>query len=80
MGGKVDVGPDKDHPECPFLGQCKEVQHLSLAELTRLVVEVEAKAEKEGRAGVVLVKLRAGKGRATPLLVVQTEKSWRALS
>ena len=72
-GGKVDVR------SLNILGQCKEVAALSLAEITRLVLEIEAEADRVGKAGVLFVKLRSGKGHATPLLVVQTERSWRSL-
>lgn len=73
MPGLVDVESDR------FIGQVKEVAALPLAELTRLVVGIEAEATKVGKAGVVFVKLRAGRGVTTPLLVVQSEASWRAL-
>ena len=72
QGGKVDVKSDR------ILGQCKLVQALSLAEMTRLVVEIEAEAEKVGKRGMLFVKLRSGKGRPTPLLVVMSGAKWRA--
>ena len=69
-GHKVDVKSEA------FLGQCKEVAHMSLAEITRLVVEIEAEAEKVGKRGVLFVKLRLGKGNPSPLLVIMSEKNW----
>jgi hypothetical protein len=69
-GHKVDVKGET------FLGQCKETKTLSLAQMTDLVMEIEAEAEKVGKRGVLFVKLRSGKGSATPLLCVMSEKNW----
>lgn len=40
---------------------------------------MEALAVPWGKVGVVVVKRRAGRGQATPRLVVLTETSWGAL-
>jgi hypothetical protein len=62
------------------LGQCKLVKTLSLAALSALADEVAREALPKYKAGVVVVKLRKGKGRPTPMLVVCTADVWRALN
>ena len=72
-GHKIDVESDQ------YAGQCKEVQELSLAQLTRLVAEIDAEASRMsfGKRGLVFVKLRSGRGHPTPTLVVQSAASWK---
>lgn len=53
-------------------GQCKHVRRLSLAELTALAESVARDPRAKHKLGVVGVKLRQGRGRATPPLVVLT--------
>jgi hypothetical protein len=73
-GGPVDV-------EAPsVVAQVKHVKRLSLAELERLAVEAEREGRARGKAGVVVVKRRAGSGRATPRLVVMAEDVWTTAS
>jgi hypothetical protein len=69
-GGPIDV-ENQD-----VVAQCKLVQELSLAELTRLVVAIETVAKTRGKRGVVFVKLRAGRGHETPLLAVVDASRW----
>lgn len=73
QGGDVDVEGEQ------WAGQCKLVKTMPLAELVRQVVRIETAAGKKGKSGVLFVKLRAGKGNVTPMLVIQSEESWRAL-
>jgi len=62
------------------IGQCKLVKRLSLEALTQLAEEMEREALPRHKAGVVVVKVRRGKGRASPVLVVCTEAVWRHLN
>ncbi len=72
-GGRVDV-------ESPtVVAQVKHVQRLSLAQLEALAVEMERIGEERGKVGIMVVKRRAGRGTATPRLVVMTEGVWRGL-
>lgn len=72
-GGPVDV-------ESPtILAQVKHVQRLSLTRLETLAIEMEVLTIPRSKVGVVVVKRRAGRGQATPRLVVLTETSWGAL-
>jgi hypothetical protein len=70
-------GIDCEGPRC--VAQVKERRSLSLAELTRLALDAEAEGVARDKAGVVIVKLSAGQGRATPFLVVATAAVWRRL-
>jgi len=73
QGGLVDV-------ESPtIVAQVKHRKVASLAELERLALEMEAVGDARQKAGVVVVKRRAGKGTPTPRLVVLTERVWRRL-
>lgn len=72
-GRRVDVEGHR------YLCQVKHRRVCSLAEPERLAVELEALGSKEGKAGLVVVKRRAGQGRRTPRLVVMTERVWRGL-
>jgi hypothetical protein len=74
QGGLVDV-ESKD-----FVVQVKERKALSLAELTKLVEEIEGIAQAKGKAGLVAVKVRKGRGNPTPLLIVQSATQWRRLA
>jgi hypothetical protein len=73
-GRRVDVGSPG------YVCQVKHRRVCSLAELERLAVELERLGEAEGKAGLVVVKRRAGRGQATPRLVVMTEPVWRRLA
>lgn len=65
-----------------FCGQVKHVKRLSLPELARLAQEVERIGFQASppRIGVVVVKLKAGRGYPTPRLIVLTEAAWRELN
>jgi hypothetical protein len=66
-GGRVDV-------EAPgVVAQVKAVRRLPLAQLEALAVEIAAIGQQRGKAGLVVVKRRAGKGRDSPRLVVMAE-------
>lgn len=73
-GRRVDVeGP-------AYLCQVKHRRVCSLAELERLALELERLGEAEGKAGLVVVKRRAGRGQPTPRLILMTEPVWRRLA
>lgn len=79
IGGKrfwANAGERLDVESDEFRGQCKLVQRLSLAELTALAEEMARDREK---FGVVFTKLRAGKGRQTPILVTMTAQTFSEL-
>ncbi len=72
-GGRIDVESARD------LAQVKNVARLSLAELEALAVEIAAIGEQRGKLGLLVVKRRAGRGQATPRLIVFTEGVWQAM-
>jgi len=74
VGGPLDFETER------YVGQVKHVQRLSLAGLERLAVEVERLGDTRGKAGVVIVKRRAGCGHATARLVVMTDEGFRRLA
>ncbi len=73
-GGRIDA----ESPQ--IVAQVKHVKRLSLAELEALAVEMATLGAKRGKAGVVLVKRRAGSGKPTHRLVVMTQAVFEALS
>lgn len=62
------------------VAQCKLVKRLSLEELTQLAETAERQAAPKLKAGVVAVKCRRGSGRASPTLIVMTERMWRYMN
>ena len=72
-GGRVDV-------ESPHVvAQVKNVQRLSLGQLEALAVEMEELGAEKGKLGLVVVKRRAGRGTATPHLIVMTQAVFEML-
>ncbi len=76
----ANSGHRLDFETSSALGQCKLVKTLSLASLSALAEEVAREALPKQKAGVVCVKLRKGRGRPTPMLVVCTADVWQALN
>ncbi len=72
-GGRIDA----ESPQ--IVAQVKHVKRLSLAELEALAVEMATLGAKRGKVGVVVVKRRAGRGTATPRLVVMCEATFERL-
>ena len=64
VGGPVDVESDE------VVAQVKHVKVLPLPELERLATEIRHIGLERGKAGIVIVKRRSGKGKETPWLVV----------
>ena len=58
------------------VGQCKQVQRMSLSELSDLAEEMEREGMARRKWGVVCTKVRRGKGRKSPMLVVMTAEMW----
>jgi len=75
-GGRVDVEADG------HLIQVKERKRLSLAHAEALAVELERLAFQKSppALGTLWVKRSAGRGVATPWLIVMTEATWVALT
>ncbi len=70
QGDRVDV-------ESPiYVVQVKERKSLSLEILTQLVEEMELIGKSRGKLGLVAVKVRRGRGKVSPLLIVQSAKQW----
>lgn len=74
VGGAVDCESDG------WCVQVKERRTLSLAGLEALALEIERVAFQRQKLGAVMVKRSAGRGRATPWLVVVTEAVWREMN
>ncbi len=72
-GGRMDV--EGSH----VVAQVKHIRQLSLAQLEALAVEMEELGAEKGKLGLVVVKRRAGRGTATPRLVVMTQEVWERL-
>ena len=73
----ANVGARLDFEGPTWVGQCKSVRTLSLAQLEALALEMERLAFQKGKLGAVIVKRSAGHGSATPHLIVITEAVWR---
>lgn len=74
MGGPVDVeGP-------VFIAQVKERKTLSLAALEALALEIERQGELKTKAGIVMVKRSAGRGKETPWIIVMTATTFRLVN
>jgi hypothetical protein len=83
MGGKrhwANSGERLDFESDTTIGQCKLVKVLSLEALTQLAEEMAREALPKQKAGVVVVKVRRGRGRPSPMLVVCTAPVWEALN
>lgn len=70
QGGRVDVESNQ------YVVQVKERKSLSLEALTKLVEEMETIGKTRGKRGLVAVKVRRGRGRSSPLLIVQSAVQW----
>ncbi|MBI4637615.1 MAG: hypothetical protein HY727_14815 [Candidatus Rokubacteria bacterium] len=77
----ANVGGPLDFEGPGYVGQVKHVRRLPLAALEGLAGEVEriGLSRTPPKAGVVVVKRRAGRGQRTTRLVVMTEAAFRAL-
>lgn len=73
-GGFVDCESDS------YVIQVKERGRCSLTELETLALEIDRVATQKQKAGLILVKRSAGRGHATPWLVVMTAATFRHLN
>ena len=83
FGGKrhwANSGERLDFESSTAIGQVKLVRRLSLDALTTLAEEMAREALPKQKAGVVVVKVRRGKGRKSPMLVVCTAEVWAAVN
>jgi len=69
-GGPIDV----ESPQ--YIVQAKERRSLSLEALTQLVEEIEGIAKAKCKHGLLAVKVRRGKGKYSPILIIQTAEQW----
>jgi hypothetical protein len=75
FGGKrhwANSGERVDFESEWAIGQCKLVKVLSLEQLTSLAEEMQAEGSNKNKLGVVCVKVRRGRGKPSPTLVVMT--------
>lgn len=72
-GEQIDVEGPKT------VAQCKLVQRLSLESLSQLAEMAERHGIQKRKAGVVAVKVRRGRGRSSPTLIVMTADMWRSM-
>lgn len=75
IGGKrypANSGHEVDCEGPTIVAQCKLVSRLSLEELTTLAETARSEGIARGKAGLVAVKVRRGKGHPSPALVVMT--------
>lgn len=62
-----------------FVAQAKLVQRMSLDELTALAEGIALHGKARGKLGLVGVKVRRGVGVKSPVLVVMTDETFKAL-
>ena len=74
QGGPIDCESDA------YCVQVKERKTLSLAQMESLAVEIDRVASQKNKSGVLMVKRSAGRGVATPWLMVVTAEVWRDLN
>ena len=75
-GHRLDFPRPDELDDAPAIGQCKQVQRMSLEELTALAEEMEALGLQSEKLGVVCIKVRRGKGKKSAPLVVMTFPMW----
>ena len=73
-GGSIDV------ESAGVVAQVKARRTLSLAQMEKLALEIERVGEQKHKAGILMVKRSAGKGRETPWLIVSTAGVWREMN
>lgn len=82
IGGKrlpasADQRVDCESPR--FVAQAKLVQRMSLDELTGLAEVIALEGKNRGKLGVVGIKVRRGAGVKSPVLMVMTDETFKAL-
>lgn len=78
----ANSGERLDFESATVIGQCKLVRRLSLEGLTQLAEEMDHAATHgpPGKVGVVAVKVRRGRGRPSPMLIVLTAQQWAVMN
>ena len=82
IGGKRHWANSGESVDCEserFVVQCKHVKSMSLSALTKLAMQAEADGAIRNKYGGVAVKLRDGRGRWTPTLMVMTDHQFSKL-
>lgn len=70
-GDRIDVESNQ------YVIQVKERKSLSLEVLTQLVEEMEQIGKAKGKRGLVAAKVRRGRGKASPILIIQSADQWK---
>jgi len=76
----ANSGAEVDVESAGIVCQVKERKTLSLAAVEALALEIERIAGYKAKAGIVMVKRSAGRGRETPWLVITTASVFRELN
>ncbi len=71
VGGAIDVESET------WAGQVKHLRECSLEALTALCETTDAEAKKRGKLGMVLVKVKRGRGKMSPVLCVMLAGAWQ---
>lgn len=86
IGGKrypANLGASVDCESDRFVTQCKLVQRMSLEEISALTEDVTAEGltrHNEPKLGLLCIKVRRGKGKPSPVLVVMTSETFTRLT
>lgn len=72
-GGPIDVESDR------LVCQVKHRKIMSLREIEAEAVQIERVGQEKGKAGILCIKRKGGKGTPTPLLVCMTEQTFKGL-
>ena len=73
----ANSGERLDFESATAVGQCKLVKTLSLESLSALAEELAVVAKHTNKLGVICVKCRRGRGKASPMLVVMTSEQFQ---
>lgn len=71
QGGFIDV------ESTDYVVQVKHRKSLSLEQITQLVEMIEGIGEAKHKKGLVIVKVKRGKGKPSPFLVIQSADQWK---
>jgi len=72
-GGPTDVESED------LVCQVKHRRTMSLREIEAEALAIERVGQEKGKAGILCIKRRSGRGCPTPLLFVMTETVWKRL-
>ena len=83
IGGRrywANSGERVDVESATVLAQCKLVQRMSLEALTQLAEQAARDGQARRKPGVVAIKVRRGRGRPSPMLLVMTDRVWEDMN